>query len=89
VTRRQYILTPTNGIEEGCEGGTGRRSGTNDHILVSRIDDMVPGSVVLDRGSLQSSVGQYERLSGPHEVAYHDDQSYLVVAMKVIELKTE
>jgi hypothetical protein len=56
---------------------------------VSRIDDMVPGSVVLDRGSLQSSVGQYERLSGPHEVAYHDDQSYLVVAMKVIELKTE
>jgi hypothetical protein len=56
---------------------------------VSRIDDMMPGSLVLDRGSLQLSGDQHGRSSGPHEVAYHDDQSYLVVAMKVIELKTE
>jgi hypothetical protein len=89
VARNQYTFTSPNRTEEECECGTGRRPGTDDHILVSRIDDMMPGSLVLDRGSLQLSGDQHGRSSGPHEVAYHDDQSYLVVAMKVIELKTE
>lgn len=66
-----------------------RRSGTDDHILVSRIDDMVPRSLVLDRGSLRLAGIQHGRLSGPHEVAHHDNQLYLVVAMEVVELKTE
>jgi hypothetical protein len=56
---------------------------------VSRIDNMVPGSVILDRGGLQLSGDQRGRLSGPHEVAHHFDQLRLVVAMEVVELETE